>query len=559
MTRGPLRNPTWIHTVLLIVLGAALYLPALGKVGLLDPSEPFYALTAREMLQRGDLATPVIFGAPQFEKPPLTYWLIAASYRIHGESEMAARLPSAILAILLVLVTYAVGRRLLDRPVTALAGAVMLATAGKTVALARLAFTDIALALCIWVSVWGATLVFFGRRRPALGWIVYWTAAGAGLLVKGPVALIVPSMAVWAFALTSGRKREIRPAHYAAGYALFVILVVPWYTLMTVRHGSGFLYDFFVHENLRRFFVAEHGGSDRWHFYPLAVLIGLWPWSALVPMALARAAHLARRPTAGLPEAAKLLGGLTLTSAVFFTLAKSKLVSYIYPIYPALTLLTALWLTETLRGARLSGALRNYLFVLWVIAPIAGATALAVYVTRTGLADALIPALLAGLGLTAMGTLLYTAVLRGARGAAAPAAAAVLSCVALVWVAYSQVLPAVERRFSSRPWAEEARRLGLGGAVTSKMCVRGVSFYTGVPRPVVVAGDGMRAFYTPHALEAVADTPGLLGQPGLVWPVAGYLRDKEIRMLEVSSNGRLRITEIDSDAKRSLVRLEPAR
>lgn len=557
MIRQSLRTSALVHSALLIALGAALYLPALGRVGLLDPSEPFYALTAREMLDRQDLSTPVIFGAPQWEKPPLTYWLIVASYRILGESEAAARLPSAVAAILLVLVTYAVGRRLYDRPLTALVAAVMLATAGKTVALARLAFTDMLLALCVWTSVWGVTLVFFGQRRPALGWAVYWVAAGAGWLTKGPVALIVPSMAVWAFALTSGRKREIRPAHYAAGYALFVVIVVPWFALMTYRHGTGFLYEFFVHENIRRFFIAEHGGSDRWHFYPLAVLLGLWPWSALVPMALARGAHLARRASAGLPESALLLMGLVVTSGLFFSVSKSKLVSYIYPLYPALTLLAALWAVEAVRTARGTRTLRLWLLFLWVLAPIAGSTALCVYATRTGLPDLLIPAMAGGLLFTAMGTLLFYAS-RSARPAA-PAAAAVLSCVALVWVAYSQVLPGAERRFSSRPWAEEARRLGLGGAVTSKMCVRGVSFYTGVPRPVVVAGDGMRAFYTPHALEAVADTPGLLGQPGLVWPVAGYLRDKEIRMLEVSSNGRLRITEIDSDAKRSLVRLEPAR
>ncbi|MCG3175195.1 MAG: Undecaprenyl phosphate-alpha-4-amino-4-deoxy-L-arabinose arabinosyl transferase [Candidatus Omnitrophica bacterium] len=550
------RDPALIHVLALVLLGAALYLPHLGTAGLLDPSEPFYPLTARQMRESGDLLTPRLFGQPQWEKPPLTYWLILASTRLMGESEAAARLPSALSAILLLLVTYAVGRRLFERPAVALLGSAMLAVCGKSVALGRLAFTDMTLALCVWTSVWGATLVFWGPRRPALGWLVYWAAAGAGWLTKGPVALLIPSMAVWWYAIASNRQREIRPLQYLSGYALLAVIVVPWYTLMTAWYGTDFLYQSLVHENVRRFFIAEHSGSDRWHFYPLAVLIGLWPWSVLVPAALLRALRLARRRSAGLPEAAVLLGGLVVTSVTVLTLSKSKLASYIYPVYPALTLLAALWLVETHRAVRHSARRRAGLAIAWVCVPLAATAGMAVYLTRTGLTEALAPALVCGSLLTAMGALLCRAL--GAKRPAAPAAAAALAAVLCVWTVYGSFLPRVEKRFSARPWAAEARQAGLGGAVSSKMCVRGVVYYTGVSHPVVVAGDGPRAWYTPHPLAVVSDTPGLLAQSGQSWPQAGYLRPKDKRMLEVSSNGRLKITEISADTERLLVRLDPS-
>src|SRR4030095_14542267 len=67
----------------------------LGKLGLIDPDEPFYAQTAREMVATGDWITPQIFGHPQFEKPIFFYWFTAASFKVFGETEFAARVPSA--------------------------------------------------------------------------------------------------------------------------------------------------------------------------------------------------------------------------------------------------------------------------------------------------------------------------------------------------------------------------------------------------------------------------------------------------------------------------------
>src|SRR5207248_3465130 len=76
--------------VLLLVCFVAFWW-RLGTLGLIDPDEPFYAQTAREMIQTGDWLTPRIFGAPQFEKPILYYWLVAGSFRYLGESEFAGR------------------------------------------------------------------------------------------------------------------------------------------------------------------------------------------------------------------------------------------------------------------------------------------------------------------------------------------------------------------------------------------------------------------------------------------------------------------------------------
>src|SRR5438093_9143704 len=101
--------------LVLVALCALVFWLRLGRLGLIDPDEPFYAQTATEMIQSHDWLTPRIFGHPQFEKPILFYWLAIASYRTLGVDEFASRVPGALFATLLVLLTYLFGARALGR------------------------------------------------------------------------------------------------------------------------------------------------------------------------------------------------------------------------------------------------------------------------------------------------------------------------------------------------------------------------------------------------------------------------------------------------------------
>src|SRR5580692_5032795 len=103
-----------LQATLLIVLTGFLFWWKLGALGLIDPDEPFYAQTTREMVQANDWVTPHIFGLPQFEKPIFFYWQTMAAQKIFGDNEFAARVPSALFATALVFLTWIFGRRLLS-------------------------------------------------------------------------------------------------------------------------------------------------------------------------------------------------------------------------------------------------------------------------------------------------------------------------------------------------------------------------------------------------------------------------------------------------------------
>src|SRR5947199_727639 len=92
------------RTDILLLAGfcAFLYFYGLGQFGLIGADEPRYAQVAREMMERGDWVTPTLGDHPWLEKPPLYYWEAGLVYRAIGVSDVAARIPSALDATLLV-------------------------------------------------------------------------------------------------------------------------------------------------------------------------------------------------------------------------------------------------------------------------------------------------------------------------------------------------------------------------------------------------------------------------------------------------------------------------
>ena len=125
---------------------------------------------------------------------------------------------------------------------------------------------------------------------------------------------------------------------------LFALVSFPWYILMTAEHGTGFLSQTFIHENIRRFFYAEHKSLDRIYIYPFAVIFGFFPWSTFVPLGLIYGWREGLKKHSKNARSYLLLSLTFLLPFVFFTCAKSKLLSYIFPVFPSVALLTGAWL-----------------------------------------------------------------------------------------------------------------------------------------------------------------------------------------------------------------------
>ncbi|XHR28676.1 MAG: ArnT family glycosyltransferase [Chthoniobacteraceae bacterium] len=317
-----IRRSTLRDVLILLLLSYFAFWWNLGKMGLIDPDEPFYALTAREMVQSGDWMTPQIFGAPQFEKPILYYWTVAASFRAFGESEWAGRFSAALAATALVFLTYAFARRLFNARAGLIAGAFM-AGGVELCLMGRLMLTDIPLALFITAALYCYWRALEEPARRDRWVILHFVCTGLAVLTKGPIGTLVPLFAALSFTWLGKRPWVFRGRGFWIGAGLHLLIVGPWYGLMLEQHCLRFIEEFFYRDNILRFVQAEHPSNNHFWYYPGVLLIGSIPWLPAALLGLKKLCWKFRASPATLFCACWFLPNL-----LFVTLAQSKLPSY---------------------------------------------------------------------------------------------------------------------------------------------------------------------------------------------------------------------------------------
>jgi 4-amino-4-deoxy-L-arabinose transferase-like glycosyltransferase len=288
------------------------------------------------MLQRDDFITPYLNGAPRFEKPILIYWLQASTTRVFGDTEFAARLPSALAGIGSVFLLYLLAREIATRQ-AALFAALVLATMFRFVTFARMGLTDVPVVFFIVAALYAFTRAV---RRPTLGAIVIaWIAVGLGVLTKGPVGLL--PIVIWAVYAALERDLSlfirVRPL---TGIAVLCGVALPWYVVMIAEHGRPFVDFALGHEMFERVLSEASFAPSRGVLYNLKVLprdaaprsvlfvaCAAWTWY--------RWATLDRETR----QALVLAFAWFLSVFVAFSLSRSKVPHYVLPAYPAAALL----------------------------------------------------------------------------------------------------------------------------------------------------------------------------------------------------------------------------
>ncbi len=263
-----------------------LLLPYLG-LGPLARAEIYFLDAARGMVESGDWIVPRYEGKPFFDKPILSYWLMAVAMNAFGTTPAAARLVPVLAALGLVLVTAWLGTLLFDRR-SALAGALVLATTLAFLSFARVAMSDMLLAL---LSTLAVSLAVFAYRPGAPGFVVplLGAVAGLGFATKGPIAVLIPGIAVLLL-LWENRRRSVPGGvlGIAAGTLGFAVIGFGWFVLVYQQARRGAARLLLLRENLQRFAADTYDiGRPVWFYVPAYLAEGL-PWSAFLPIALAR-------------------------------------------------------------------------------------------------------------------------------------------------------------------------------------------------------------------------------------------------------------------------------
>jgi 4-amino-4-deoxy-L-arabinose transferase-like glycosyltransferase len=319
-----------------LLLGSALLLlPELGSAPF-ERAEIYFMDGARSLVERGDALVPYYRGEPFFDKPALTYWLMAASYRAFGFSPKSARLVSAAAALGVLLSTLALGVLVLDRR-SALVGALLLATTLAFLSFGRVAMSDMLLTLWTTLALASAFRLFQPAppswTLPALGAVL-----GLGFLTKGPIALLLPGLGILFLRVrASGARPEWTRLGATLAVLLFVACGLGWFVALYLRLGWDPLAYFFLRENLQRFAAQTYDAGREWWFYVPAYLAVGMPWSLFLPVALS--CHL-REDLAGVPElsGSRLLAAWAGLMLLPLSLSRGKIDYYLLPALPAVSL-----------------------------------------------------------------------------------------------------------------------------------------------------------------------------------------------------------------------------
>ena len=302
-------------------------LPSLAAAPL-ERAEIYFMDAARGMVETGDWLVPRYQGEPFFDKPALTYWLMAASFRGFGFSLGAGRVVSALAALASVVATAWLGRLLLGRR-PALYGALALGTTLLVLSFGRVAMSDMLLTLwCTLAVAIGVTTTdekgATPARMAALG-----ATLGLGFLTKGPVALVLAGFGLALLALRghAGRRPHVNARGLAAAAIVFATFGLGWFAAVAWRLGAGPLEYFFLRENLERFAGETYDADRSPLFYVWTYFAAGLPWSLLFPLAAVRGAR----------RASFLLLWMGLM-AVPLSLSRGKIDYYLLPLLPAASL-----------------------------------------------------------------------------------------------------------------------------------------------------------------------------------------------------------------------------
>ena len=330
-----------IRKYLLIFLGClAFHAAGTWSLPLIDRDEPRFAEASREMLERADYFVPYFDNQFRFDKPPFTYWCQAASFRIFGESDFAARLPTAIAAALVAVLLFEWGTRIRDERAGWWA-AIVFTLALQTFVHGKAAVADMWLVLFFALAHRSGWELLLQNPQRRIFWWIFYLSLAFGFLAKGPVAW-TPLLTVAVVKLFYPKKCLTAQFRFAPGISLMLAVVCIWAVPALVRtHGDFFRIGIMHHVIGRSFSVMEgHGASSPlWYlallpFYFVTVFVSFFPWSIRLP-----ALWTELRSKRDATDRFLIIGTLIIFG--IFSLVKTKLPHYTLPTFPLLALLLA--------------------------------------------------------------------------------------------------------------------------------------------------------------------------------------------------------------------------
>ncbi|MBI5453696.1 MAG: phosphatase PAP2 family protein [Deltaproteobacteria bacterium] len=314
-----------------------------GGFLLFDVDEAVFSEASREMLETGDFITPTYNYEPRYDKPILIYWFMTAAFKLFGVTEFAARFTSSIFGVFLSSMTFLFVRRLKGTLAATFATLALILNIEFFI-YSHSAVTDMTLAFFLSAALFSFYLANEGDGRFR---VFFWIASALAVLTKGAIGILFPVTIALLYLWLRGELKKstqfLKPAHIG----LFFLIAAPWFIVEFAINGWEFFNAFIVKHHIQRYsdVISSHGGPL--YYYLGVLLAAFFPWVAMLPTSLYW----------GFKERLKGDKSLNLFLSVwfvfvlvFFSIARTKLPNYIFPLFPAAGMLAGLKVADLVEG-----------------------------------------------------------------------------------------------------------------------------------------------------------------------------------------------------------------
>jgi len=324
--------------ILLILVCLGLFVVGLGKVPLFGLDESLYSEVSRSMSATGDFIVPHYNGQPFYDKPPIVYWMQTLCIRTFGVNSLAVRLPSAVMALLLIAFTVFLTTKLFS-PRSGVFVGFTLACCLLTTGLARMAILDMTFTLMLALSL-GMFILTYVNKLPRYGYLLSWVGLALSVMTKGPAGAVIIGLVILVFLAIRKDMRALFTVYPIQGILLTLVIALPWYLAANAATHGDFIREFVFHQNLARAMGKDFQHNGNLLYYIPVFLAGFLPWSIFLPAAIK---SWTRYDKAETRIASQFMTVWVAVIFALFSIIVSKLPGYIYPIYPAAAVLVGVW------------------------------------------------------------------------------------------------------------------------------------------------------------------------------------------------------------------------
>ena len=355
--------------LLLLIAIPALFL-GLGEHELLSPDEPREGEIAWEMWVSKNFAVPTLNGEAFLEKPPLFYWSVVAAFDIAGKANaFLARIPSAFFGLGILIFTYACAAKMFGRMI-GFSSALITCSTNEFMHRTHMCMIDTSLAFFVIGAIYFFVSGYMYEKKKILNFSLMYVMMSLAFLSKGFIGAVIPFSAVFVFLILEKKLSGIKELRIWLGVVIFMVITAPWFILLWREGGTKYFHVFFIDNHYDRFLYASLGHKHSLFYYVPKIFEVLFPWAIIFPLVVYDI--IKNIKVSQLEKGREILFTRLFAFVPFavLSLPSTKRSLYLFPIVPAFSILTALWLDKEFLKNAPSKLARALGVILAVVVPI---------------------------------------------------------------------------------------------------------------------------------------------------------------------------------------------